>query len=71
MSEGKKIPKLEGEMFVLEGASFAFAMTTSLCEKEEGDNNMVFFRNAELVTTDSYLAMTYMNLGNTVRTLAG
>lgn len=71
MPEGKKIPKLEGEHFVLKDVTLGFALAVSNYEQKEGIEDSLYCSNGELVTTDSYLALAYMNLGNQVRPIAG
>jgi hypothetical protein len=68
---GNKIPKLEGEHFVLDGATLGFALAVACCEREEGIEDSLYCSNGELVTTDSYLALSYKNAGNEVHSIAG
>jgi hypothetical protein len=68
---GTKIPKLEGEHFVLLGATIGFALAVACCEGEEGIEDSLYCSNGELITTDSYLALSYKNAGNEVLSIAG
>jgi hypothetical protein len=59
---GTKIPKLEGEHFVLLGATIGFALAVACCEGEEGIEDSLYC---------SYLALSYKNAGNEVLSIAG